>query len=296
MSRSAVLAWMLLVLGACTTFLACDHGGNTPSPSPPTTPMLVSGGLIGARACGNYPIQQRTLSFACGPLPTTSQTGWQLHPMLKPPNSQGTQWLNRAVVLTVTTQTAMDLTAFYVTENGNTWPMRKIPDGPGEPASVTGRHQYAWAATDDGTTKTWTLKFLIDSCTTDAEVRMSATNAAGTSPPLSAILMRDPNELECITSGGGGGAVMTSPTGPRPPNGPVSGSCPGGGQPQMFGVCENCATGHPPSMNRWSGGEYCDEAELRAVYGYTDPLLNPTPKAQVCTMRIEPNRENCETP
>jgi hypothetical protein len=55
---------------------------------------------------------------------------------------------NRAVVLTVTTQTAMDLSATYVTEIGNVWPMRKIPDGPGEPAPVTGRHQYAWAATD----------------------------------------------------------------------------------------------------------------------------------------------------
>ena len=49
-------------------------------------------------------------------------------------------------------------------------------------------------------------------------------------------------------------------------------------------------------MNRWSGGEYCDEAELRAVYGYPDPLVNPTPKAQVVTMRIEPNRASCEFP
>jgi hypothetical protein len=123
-----------------------------------------------------------------------------------------------------------------------------------------------------------------DSCTTDAEVKMSA------------IRMRDPNELECISSGGGGGGTRGSPTGPKPPTTPVSAACPGGGQPRMFGVCENCATGHPPSMNRWSGGEYCDEAEVRAVYGYTDPLVNPTPKAQLCTMRIEPNRENCESP
>jgi hypothetical protein len=40
-------------------------------------------------------------------------------------------------------------------------------------------------------------------------------------------------------------------------------------------------------MNRWSAGEYCDEAEVKAFYGYTDPLVNPTPKAQLCTMRIE---------
>ena len=281
------------MIAASAPLLAC----NGKPASPPATPMLVSGALLGSRACGNYPIHERTLSFACGPLPTSSQTGWQLHPMLKPPNSQGTQWMNRAIVLTVTTATAMDLSASYVTENGVVWPMRRIPDGPGEPASVTGRHQFAWAASDDGTTKTWTLKFIIDSCTTDAEVRMFATNAAGTSGPLSAILMRDPNELECTSSGGGGGGfAQTSPTGPKPATSSPSGSCPGGAQPRMFGVCENCANGHPPSMNRWSGGQYCDEAEVRAVYGYTDPLLNPTPKAQVCTMRFEPNRANCEAP
>ena len=291
MNRFPAFFRVLFAIGLSAPFPACD-GKKTATP---VTPMLVSGALLGARACGNYQIYQRTLSFTCGPLPTSSQTGWQLHPLLKQPNSQGTQWLSRVVILTVTTETAMDLSASYVTELGNVWPMRKIPDGPGEPASVTGRHQYAWAASDDGTTKTWTLKFIIDSCTTDAEVRLSATNAAGTSAPLSAILMRDPNELECISSSGGGGVVRTSPTGPRPATS-SPGPCPGGGQPRLFGVCENCANGHPPSMNRWSGGEYCDEAELRAVYGYTDPLVNPTPKAQVCTMRIEPNRENCEFP
>jgi hypothetical protein len=293
MNRFSAFVRALLVIASSAPLVACD-GKKT---GPPATPRLVSGALLGARACGSYSIHQRTLSFTCDPLPTSSQTGWQLRPLLKPPNSQGTQWLNRVVVLTVATETGMDLSATYVTEIGSRLPMRKIPDGPGEPASVTGRQQFAWAASDDGTTKTWTLKFIIDSCTTDAEVQVSATNAAGTSAPLSAILMRDPNELECISSSGGGGvAIMTSPTGPRPTGSSPSGSCPGGGQPRQFGVCENCANGHPPSMNRWSGGEYCDEAELRAVYGYTDPLVNPTPKAQLCTIRIEPNRASCETP
>jgi hypothetical protein len=49
-------------------------------------------------------------------------------------------------------------------------------------------------------------------------------------------------------------------------------------------------------MNRWSAGQYCDVAEVMAVYGYTDPVINPTPKAQTCTVRIEPNRANCEYP
>ena len=124
---------------------------------------------------------------------------------------------------------------------------------------------------------------------------MSATNAVGSSAPLSAVLIRDPNELECTSAPGGG---FYSTTGPRSSTdrAPSSNSCPDGGAPRTFGVCENCATGHPPSMNRWSAGQYCDETEVRAVYGYTDPLLNPTPKAQICTMRIEPRREDCETP
>ena len=290
MLRIRTVVKLLLVIGANAPFLAC-----TPPASPPATPMLVSGRLIGSQACGNFQIHQRTLSFVCPPLPTTVQTGWQLNPALKPPNSQGTQWPNRVIVLTVTSETATDLNLTYVTENGVSWRMRRIPDGPGEPGPVSGRHEYAYAVSDDGTTKTWTLKFVLDSCTTDVEVRMVATNAAGSSAPLSAILMRDPNQLEC-TSGGGG--AMFATTGPRSSGGrdPASNSCPGGGTPRTFGVCENCATGRPPSMNRWSAGQYCDEAEVRAVYGYTDPVLNPTPKAQVCTMRIEPVRENCETP
>lgn len=290
--RTRTVVRLLLVIGACMPFLAC-----TPPASPPAMPMLVSGKLIGSQACGNFPIHQRTLSFTCGPLPTTAQTGWQLKPLLKPPNSQGTQYLNRVVILTVSSATATNLNVIYVAEDGvHRWPMRAIPDGPGEPGPVSPRHEYAWAASDDGTTKTWTLKFVLDSCTTDVEVRMSATNAAGSSGPLSAFLMRDPNELECTSSGGAGPSVST--TGPRSSNGrdPSSDSCPGGGTPRTFGVCENCASGHPASMNRWSAGEYCDEAELRAVYGYTDPLLNPTPKAQICTIRIEPIQENCEKP
>jgi hypothetical protein len=294
MSRTSPILRLLVVVGLNAPLLAC---GGTPPASPPATPTLVKGALLGDRACGPYTIHQRALAFTCGPLPTTAQTGWQLRPLLKPPNSQGTQWTNRVILLTVTTATTTNLAVTYVTENGVIWPMRAIPDGPGEPAPVTGRHQFAFAAQDDGTTKTWTLKFILDSCTTDAEVRMAATNATGSSAPLSAILMRDPNELECTSFGGGGVWAMSgSPSGPRPPSGPTNGPCPGGAQPRMFGVCENCATNHPPSMNRWSGGQYCDEAEVRAVYGYSDPILNPTPKAQVCTMRIEPNRENCERP
>jgi hypothetical protein len=292
MSRTPAFLRLLVVIVLNAPFLACR-----PAPtSPPPIPTLVNGALLGNRACGNYPVQPgRTLTFTCPPLPTTIQTGWQLTPLLKPPTPKGVQWTNRVVVLTVTTPTTTNINVVYVTENGNILPMRGIPDGPGEPGSVTGPHQFAFAATDDGTTKTWTLKFILDSCTTDAEVRIAASNAAGAGSPLSAILMRHPNELECTSSGGG---VFYATTGPRSSTspGPTSGPCPGGGQPRLFGVCENCSPDRSPSMNRWSGGEYCDEAQVRAVYGYTDPLLNPTPKAQTCTMRFEPNRENCEVP
>lgn len=282
---------LLLAIGLFASLMACnEHCPPPPPPQTPATPMLVSGALRGSRACGNYPIHQRTLSFTCGPLPTTDTTGWQLKPLLNPANSQGTQWPNRAVVLIVTSATQTSLALTYVTELGNRWRMFGIPDGPGEPATVTGRHQYAWAASDNGTTKTWTLKFLLDTCTTDVDVRMAATNSAGTSSELTAILMRDPNELECISSGGGGGTW--SATGAKPATSSPNNSC----QLKFFGVCENCANGHPPSMNRWSGGQYCDEAEVWATYGYTDPLINPTPKAQLCTKRLEPNRENCEIP
>lgn len=295
MSRIPGRLELPIVIGLNALLLACN-GGTGGVTSVPAQPKLVSGALLGARACGDFPIRQQILSFTCDPLPTTDRTGWRLTPLLKPPNSQGTQWLNRAIVLTVTSPTATDLNVDYVTETGVVWRLRKIPDGPGEPAPIRGRGEYAFAASDDGTTKTWTLKFILDSCTTDAEIRMASSNASTTSPPLTAILMRDPNELECTSTGGGPGF---STTGPRPPNPmtpgpPGSGPCAGGGSPRTFGVCENCASGHPPSMNRWSAGQYCDEAEVRAVYGYTDPLLNPTPKAQICTMRIEPNRENCE--
>ena len=291
----SLLAFAILLLCACPKD---QGGGSIPAPA---QPKLVSGGLLGARVCGDLTVHGTTYSFDCtSPLPTTGATGWKLTPLLKPPNALGTQWPNRAIVLKVTTPSLNDLDVKYVAETGPQWTLIQVPDGRGEPAPVTSRGEVGVAVSDDGTTKTWTLQFILDTCTPEAQVTMSAVNpqTKASSPPLKAELFRDPNELECTSSGGGGFYATTGPKAPspRPSNPPGSGPCPNGGTPQTFGVCENCANLHPRSMNRWSAGQYCDVAEVMAVYGYTDPVINPTPKAQTCTVRIEPNRANCEYP
>lgn len=298
MFRPAYPVGLLLVL--VVTFVACKDKNDTIQTPVPTQPKLVSGGLLGTRVCGDITVHATTYSFDCtSPLPTIETTGWKLTPLLKPPNALGTQWPNRAIVLKVTTPSLNNLDVKYIAETGPQWTLIQVPDGVGEPAPVNSRGEVGVATADDGTTKTWTLQFILDTCTPEAQIAMRAVSPSTntSSSPLKAELFRDPNELEC-TSGAGG--VFYATTGPKPPNprpqNPGSGPCANGGKPQTFGVCENCANGHPPSMNRWSAGQYCDVAEVMAVYGYTDPLINPTPKAQTCTVRIEPNRANCERP
>ena len=75
---------------------------------------------------------------------------------------------------------------------------------------------------------------------------------------------------------------------------PHPSSCPNGGSPKLFGVCENCSFAHPESANQWSAGEYCDEASVKLAYGFTNPDGTLTIKNQYCTMRIEPDRSKCE--
>ena len=106
MLRPAHFVAVSLVLCALA-LVDCDKGTvTTPAPAQPT---LISGGLLGGRACGDYTVHQTTYSFACDPLPTRITTGWQLKPLLKPPNAQGTQWTNRAIVLKVSTPSLTDL-------------------------------------------------------------------------------------------------------------------------------------------------------------------------------------------
>jgi hypothetical protein len=285
-------------LSTALLLLAVADGNPAPKPPAPVQPKIVSGGLIGHRVCGDFTLPTAIYTFVCDPLPTQAATGWQLTPLYKT-DPAGQSVPNKAIVLKVTTPSLTALYVEYQSDTGARFEQTQIPVHSGDPNYVGVHGSVALAATDDGTTKTWTLQFFVKTCTNVAQVNIYNVAGGIRDNPLIVRLLRDPAETM---------DVPTCPDGPpqQGPSGVLFGtqgtstenqsmsipvSCP------VLGVCTNCANLHPHSADHWSALQICGglDAYLKA-YGYRNPDGSLTAAGQVCTVREAADRMSCEGP
>lgn len=298
-----MMAYSACLKLSAVALLLCRLCSCPPDPGPivtlpaPDHPKLISGALHGNRVCGDFPLPDKTYTFQCDPLPTIITTGWVLTPLARPPDSKGYSALNRAIDLKVTTPSLTDLAVTIVSPSGHEKPLAQVKS-PQEPANVNDAGEFGiFVVDDDGTTRTSLLQFMLGCGETDVWVRIYNVSGTNQSSPLDVLLLRREDET---CDGGGGTAppvVLFGGSSNRQGGGsplPHQSSCPNGGSPKSFGVCENCANAHPESANQWSAGDYCDEASVKVAYGITNLDGTPTVKSQMCSLRIEPDRSKCE--
>jgi len=264
----------------------------------PDQPKILSGGLIGHRICGDFHGSQNTHTFDCDPLPTNAASGWQLTPLQKTTGNQGP---NTAVILKITTPTFTTLDVELINFAGHSTAIGQIPSGPNQPVpkNVSPHGQVGVVASDDGTTKTWTLQFIVGTCTEEVQLNIfDVGDGTKSTNPLMVYLLRDPAETSNGPCSGvpsppfvpGGGSFSSGHSG-------SNGSGPTHVTPQcgQFGVCTNCANGHPQSANQWSTSEACSLEGYKKTYGYENPDGTPTASGQVCTVKGAPTRASCTT-
>jgi hypothetical protein len=292
-----------LVAILCLVCVALAAGGcpkNTGTGPTPQSPKLVAMKVVGQQICGQYTSQALPYAFTCNGLPSTVPSGWQFTPVWVPSAADPTRkHLNRMAILTVSGGSGTELDVEYVVNAGNPNTNRLLTQlaPPTEPGEVAINKQVGVSASDDGTTKTWTVQVNVSPC---AEMRhIQLFDRAGSPPvrkgPLDVYFFRDPAEEDC--SGGGSytwPGIYTLRTGPGDqtkdsPTGP----CPGNVSRTVFNVCENCAFGHPQDANSWVGYEGCNWQEVLDVFGYSQP---GSTKAQTCTIRQATSRQDCEGP
>jgi hypothetical protein len=146
-------------------------------------------------------------------------------------------------------------------------------------------------AQDDGTTKTWTIDVNISACSEHQHLEIFNRARGTRSVPLKVTLVRDTNDTECGSWGGGLWTATSGKPGPGDPVNPKpNGPCPGGAQERLFDVCENCSFNHPPDMNTYTGFSACSWNDVLAVFGYTGA---GAVKPQICTIR-QASRQACE--
>lgn len=239
----------------------------------------------------------RTYTFVCDPFPTNADTGWQLTPLNKT-EPDGRLVPNKAIVLKVTTPSLSSLYVEYQAETGGRLAQTQIPVHSGDPKYVGVGGELAVAAADDGTTKTWTLQFFLDTCMNVAHLNIyDEAGGIRSLNPLVVHLLRDPAETvdaRCLGGPRQGptGPILSSPGVPtqtQPRSNPAG--CP------LLGVCTNCANLHPHSADLWTAVQICGglDAYLKA-YGYRNPDGTLTAAGQVCTVRESADRANCEGP
>jgi hypothetical protein len=260
-------------------------------------PKLEGVRLVGGQACAPFTTGGQTFTFPCPALPTIEHTGWQLTPLWVPSSSNPQrQRVNRTVVLTVSGPSLTEVDVELQRAGGGAnLPLTAVdPNLPGRPGEVGGARQVGVRATDDGTKKTWQIDVNVSTCAEFRTISIFNRSGGARSNPLVVTLLRASDETACGSSSGGTSLVMVAGTkgaGPGDPVNPRSGSCPGGAQPRLFHVCENCANFHPPELNVWTAGEYCSWDEVLAVYGHSGPAAT---KPQLCTIRQVQSREDCE--
>ena len=154
--------------------------------------------------------------------------------------------------------------------------------------------QVGVARQDDGTTKTWTIDVNVSPCGEFRHLQIFNRSGSTRSTPLNVTLLRDTDDTECGSWGGGGAwmAVGGKPGPADPVNPKPSGPCPGGAAERVFNVCENCSQGHPRDMNAYTGFSACTWNDVLAVFGHTGPAAV---KAQLCTI-WQADRKACEGP
>jgi hypothetical protein len=164
--------------------------------------LLVSGALQGYQACGPYSADDgETLVVFCLPFPNGFQSAWVLVPKNKP-TPGGPPAPNKTVQIKLTTQTHTDLVIQHQGANLKKFTNQNlIPSGSGLVPQDVGQYGEAgFAASDNGTIKTWTLQFRLSTCHAFARMRIQARNASGAlSSPLIVILARahDDVDLHC---------------------------------------------------------------------------------------------------
>ena len=292
---------LVAILGlVCLALAAAGCPKNTGTGPTPQSPKLVTMKVVGQQICGQYTSQALPYAFTCNGLPSTVPSGWQYTPVWVPSAADPTRkHLNRMAILTVSGGSGTELDVEYVVNAGNPNTNRLLTQlsPPTEPGEVAINKQVGVSASDDGTTKTWTVQVNVSPC---AEMRhIQLFDRAGSPPvrkgPLDVYFFRDPADEDC--SGGGSytwPGIYTLRTGPGDqtkdsPTGP----CPNNSQRTVFNVCENCAFGHPRDANSWVGYEGCSWQEVLDVFGYSQP---GSTKAQICTIRQSASREDCLGP
>jgi hypothetical protein len=173
----------------------------------PDQPKLVSGGLHGHRVCGPFPPGSNpSFSFDCAsPLPSNSDSGWQLTPEAVV-NPDGKSHPNKAVVLNISTPTQTELFVEFENQSGNPVEQAQVTRqaGDAEVADVGAHGQVAEVMSDDGHTRTWTLQFLLNTCTDVAKLNIFSVGSSGItngvrSSPLHVWLLRDPAEIAALS-------------------------------------------------------------------------------------------------
>ena len=277
-------------------------GARCPPSTTPAQPRLTAVRLMGARVCGSFSSPGKQHTFTCDPLPTVSESGWQLTPLWRPLDASGHQKSNKIVVLTLTTPSLTDLQVDYEWSGAGAgvWTLRQKAPGPGQPLSVSARGEVEVDKTDDGTTRTWTVTANVSLCQPLVPLKFYNVGADGTrSGALSVVLLRAADEY--ATCGGGGGTFYASSgvpdPSPRPSTPPTGGPCPGGAPRREFGICENCTNPPDPKFNDWTGVEACDWEEVLQTFDYKNPDGTARfPKSQVCQAPRQQTRVDCEGP
>ena len=206
-SISHLTAWMLLAAGllAATTVAEAQPV--------PAQPSIVYGGLVGHRVCGNFSEPGTTFTFGCDPLPTKIATGWQLTPLFKT-DGAGKPAANTGVIIRVTTPSFTNLYVEYEDQAGTKLPLAQIVSGPGtpQPRDLGPNGQVGVASDDNGTVKTWSLQFIVNTCTDWDRVNIYNVGANGlrNPNPVPVYLLRDRNEM-CSGGVGGGVILRTQP-------------------------------------------------------------------------------------
>jgi len=194
--RSFALALIALLLTAS----GCTPPSPQPPP-PPSQPLLVSGRVVGNQVCGPVttfawgPIG----AFTCSAVPTTAPAAFLLTPLIR--NTPNGPVPNEVAILTVTTQSLKNLNiGMRFSRAGTLFPQRQFPAGPGAPVpQVLGNFgEVAVAATDDGTTKTWTLSVRLSPCREVVFLEIAAVTPGGptSSTHLDVVLLRNANEVQ----------------------------------------------------------------------------------------------------
>jgi hypothetical protein len=265
--------------GAALLFLA---GCKTVPAPPPVEPQLLSVTLTGNRVCGTLTNNFGSFSFTCDPLPIIVASGWLITPAMLPnPRVEPTDLSrqNRAVTIRVRTPS---LTGLEVAVRPNSQTRRvlqqvnvDVPDDSLGRISETGGGRIEVLASDDLTTKTWTIGMRVSLCAERVELEIVNTSGRGQrSNPLKVYLFRNPGETICVGGGGGGGGGglgTTGPVGPGPgpitPVVPPSG-CIGGAPQRLVRSCE-FVTGQDRSIATFTQTMACSFDDVRREKGFS---------------------------